>query len=75
MARQGKAAEAGRGRAWRGKAGQGLENRKMNIRSILYAIARLLGDIGAVKKGRIGRRIGRRVTGRAAGKAMRRLWR
>ncbi|MCC5841499.1 MAG: hypothetical protein JJT96_15400 [Opitutales bacterium] len=47
----------------------------MNLRSLLYALARLLGDVNAVKRGRVGRRIGRRVVGRAAGKGMGRLFR
>ncbi|MCC5839413.1 MAG: hypothetical protein JJT96_04740 [Opitutales bacterium] len=47
----------------------------MNFRSFLYALARLLGDVNAVKRGRVGRRIGRRVVGRAAGKGMGRLFR
>ena len=37
------------------------------VRSFLYALARLLGDINAVGKGRVGRRIGRRITGKATG--------
>jgi hypothetical protein len=45
------------------------------FRSLLYALARLLGDINAVKRGRVGRRVGRRVVGRAAGKGIRRLFR
>lgn len=47
----------------------------MKFRSLLYSLAKLLGDINAVKKGRVGRRIGRRVVGRAAGKGMGRLFR
>ena len=43
-------------------------------RGILYAIARLLGDIAAVKKGRVGRRIGRRVAGKATGRLFRGLF-
>ena len=42
----------------------------MNIRSLLYLIARLLGDISAVKKGKVGRRIGRRVVGKVAGRGI-----
>ena len=45
------------------------------LRSLLYLLARLLGDISAASKGRIGRRIGRRATGRAAGRLLRKLWR
>ena len=47
----------------------------MSIRSLLYAIARLMGDVNAVQKGRVGKRIGRRVAGRAVGKGMGRLFR
>ena len=43
-------------------------------RSFLYRLARLLGDINAVKKGRVGRRIGRRATGKATGRLFRRLF-
>ncbi|MFA1819194.1 hypothetical protein ACDX78_03140 [Virgibacillus oceani] len=44
------------------------------IRRILYFAARILGDVNAVKKGRVGRRIGRRVVGRGTGKMMRKLF-
>lgn len=44
------------------------------FRSFLYALARLLGDISAVKKGRVSRRIGRRVAGKYTGKAFRKLF-
>ena len=40
----------------------------MKFRSFLYTLAKLLGDVNAVKKGRVGRRIGRRVAGRVVGK-------
>lgn len=45
------------------------------FRSFLYALARLLGDANAVKRGRVGRRIGRRVAGRATGRGLGRLFR
>ena len=35
----------------------------MKFRSLLYSLAKLLGDINAVKRGRVERRIGRRVVG------------
>ena len=42
------------------------------LRSLLYTVAKLLGDVNAIFKGRIGRRIGRRLvwkgTGRLSGK-------
>ena len=44
------------------------------FRSFLYTLAKILGDINAVKKGRIGKRIGRRIVGRAAGKGIGRLF-
>jgi len=45
------------------------------MRSLLYFLARLLGDITAVRKGRIGKRIGRRVAGRVTGKLLGKLFR
>lgn len=44
-------------------------------RGALYSVARFLGDVQAVRKGRIGQRIGRRVVGRIAGRGMGRLFR
>lgn len=42
-----------------------------STRGFLYALARLLGDVNAVRRGRVGRRIGRRVTGRGLGRIFR----
>ena len=50
----------------------------MNIsktRGFLYWLARLLGDVSAVKKGQVARRVARRLAGKAAGRALRRLFR
>ena len=44
-------------------------------RGVLYALARFLGDVNAVKKGRVGRRIGRRIAGKATGRGLGRLFR
>jgi len=46
-------------------------------RSLLYALARLLGDVQAVRKGprAVARRIARRAAGRAAGRLLGRLFR
>jgi hypothetical protein len=44
-------------------------------RGLLYSLARFLGDVSAVEKGRVGKRIGRRLVGRATGRAMGRLFR
>jgi hypothetical protein len=45
-----------------------------SLRSVLYTVARLLGDVNAVQKGRVGRRIGRRAAGRMTGRGLRRLF-
>ncbi len=45
----------------------------MSFRSLLYTLARLLGDVNAVKKGKVGTRVKRRVAGKAAGKFLRKL--
>jgi len=43
-------------------------------RGLLYWLARLLGDVSAVQKGRVGRRVGRRLAGKATGRALRKLF-
>ena len=45
------------------------------LRSMLYALARLLGDASAVRSGRIGPRFARRAVGKATGRALRGLFR
>lgn len=45
------------------------------VRSLLYTVARLLGDVQAVRRGRVGRRIGRRLAGRATARWLGRLFR
>lgn len=45
------------------------------MRNLLYALARLLGDINAIRRGTVGKRIARRVVGRIAGKGIGRLFR
>jgi hypothetical protein len=42
------------------------------MRRWLYRLARWLGDINAVKRGKVGQRLARRVVGRATGRAFRR---
>ena len=44
------------------------------MRSFLYALARLLSDVNAVKKGRVGKRIARRAAGKGTGRALGRLF-
>ena len=46
----------------------------MSFRSLLYKLARLLGDVNAVRRGRVGRRVARRAAGRATGRGLRRLF-
>jgi len=46
----------------------------MAFRSLLYKLARLLGDVNAVKRGRVGRRVGRRAAGRGLGRLLRKLF-
>jgi hypothetical protein len=40
------------------------------FRSFLYTLARVLGDVNAIQKNRVGRRIGRRLAGKAAGSGL-----
>ncbi len=42
-------------------------------RGFLYWLARILGDVNAVKKGKVGKRVARRVTGKATGRTLRKL--
>jgi hypothetical protein len=44
-------------------------------RAFLYGLARLLGDVNAVQKGRLGRRTARRAAGRLTGRGLGRLFR
>ena len=46
----------------------------MNIRSMLYQVARLMGDANAVKKGTVGKRVARRAAGRGTGRGLGRLF-
>ena len=40
------------------------------MRSLLYFIARILGDISAVQKGRAGKRVERRIIGKGTGRLL-----
>lgn len=44
------------------------------MRNLLYKLARLMGDVNAVKKGRVGRRVGRRMVGKATGRGLGKLF-
>ena len=43
------------------------------FRNFLYLLARILGDVNAVRRGKIGKRIARRVVGKATGRVMRKV--
>lgn len=44
------------------------------MRSILYTLAKLLGDVNAVKRGKVGHRVARRAAGKATGRGLGRLF-
>jgi len=44
------------------------------IRSLLYGLAKLLGDANAVKQGKVGRRIARRGAGKLTGRGLGKLF-
>ncbi len=46
----------------------------MGLRSALYTIARLMGDVNAVQKGKVGKRIARRAIGKATGRSLGKLF-
>lgn len=46
-----------------------------SIRGLLYLVARVLGDISAIRKGRITERIANRAMGKVAGRVMGKVWR
>lgn len=45
------------------------------MRSFLYLLARLLGDVNAVRRGTVGKRIMRRGVGKVAGRGLGRIFR
>jgi hypothetical protein len=47
----------------------------MNTRGWLYLIAKLMGDVSAIQKGRVSRHIGRRLAGKITGRALGRVFR
>jgi len=59
-----------------GREGTGGVTMSINrTRGSLYKLARILGDVQAVRRGRVGRRVGRRVAGKFLGRGMGRLFR
>jgi hypothetical protein len=54
-----------------------LEGLKLSInktRGFLYWLAKILGDVNAVKKGKVGKRITRRAAGKVTGRGLRKLF-
>ncbi len=47
----------------------------MAFRGFLYWLARLLGDVNAVRRGKVGWRIARRVAGKVTARGLWRLFR
>jgi len=45
------------------------------FRSLLYRVARFLGDVQAVNRGRVGRRVGRRLAGKLTARLLNWLFR
>ena len=45
----------------------------MGLRSSLYKVAKIMGDVNAVQKGKVGKRVVRRTAGKATGKTLRKL--
>lgn len=45
------------------------------MRSLLYLLARILGDLNAIKKGKVGRRVARRAGGKLTGRILGGLFR
>lgn len=43
------------------------------IRSLLYKVAKYLGDINAIRKGKIKQRIKRRIAGKVTGRMLRKI--
>jgi len=46
-----------------------------SIRKFPYLLARILGDMNALNRGKPGKRIARRATGKATGKLLKKLFR
>ena len=63
--------EGPRACAARGRGGGG----GVTLRSMLYALARLLGDVNAVEEGNALQRVERRIAGRLMGRILGRLFR
>ena len=47
----------------------------MGLRNSLYKLARIMGDVNSVKKGKVGKRVARRTVGKGTGKALGKLFR
>ena len=43
-------------------------------RGFLYKIARIMGDVNSVKKGKVGKRVARRAVGKVTGRGLGKLF-
>lgn len=46
----------------------------MGLRGSLYKIARIMGDVNAVKKGKVSKRVARRAAGKVTGRSLGKLF-
>ncbi len=46
----------------------------MGLRSSLYKVARIMGDVNAVKKGKVEKRVVRRAAGKVTGRSLGKLF-
>ncbi|WML44093.1 hypothetical protein [Neobacillus sp. PS3-40] len=44
------------------------------FRSLLYGTAKILGDVNAIKKGKVGKRVERRIAGKLSGRLLGKLF-
>ena len=51
-----------------------LEDKFIELRSSLYKVARIRGDVNAVKKGKVGKRVARRAAGKVTGHSLGKLF-
>jgi hypothetical protein len=45
------------------------------FRGLLYLLAKIMGDVSAIRKGTVGKRIARRAVGKVSGRALGRVFR
>jgi hypothetical protein len=58
----------------RGDHKKGVKMKLSGFRAFLYWLAKILGDISAVQKGKVGRRVARRAAGKLTGRGLGKLF-